>query len=322
MFHEVDELIKSGKYQTAEKLLLTILQKEEEKALYDGGVAPGPYEKLISLYWKTREIDKRNRTIVRFLIQPKYRGARPRKIYEKYLKAFKEYSESELQEMIYTGYLSNIQKSPVLKVKLTCSSCGKIGLYLRPTGIEIIGYCCAYCCESNVGVFDEIQVSNDSLSSYDDNVVYRDSTNKNDQEKKLGSNLGGVSYISEKDIFKLINSEITKLDTYYDSLGLHAIEKTLKSTIKGDKRTIIQEVHDGSSPEMMVHIIINNITADFLESGRFHIYRGALNIAGEGLLKVFIKSYDKLHELDPITYTKELIKDQNEVVKRNIKVVG
>jgi hypothetical protein len=113
---EIKKFYKNKEFQKAEEILIQIIEIMEKNALETGnGVAPWYYEKLASVYRTTKQKDKQISTIIRFLIQPKARGASPRKIYEKYLNFFPEYDENELQEIIYKSYIKNINKSKASK---------------------------------------------------------------------------------------------------------------------------------------------------------------------------------------------------------------
>ena len=158
MLIEIEELIKSEKYEEAEQNLLILLDLEEKQALIQGGVSPEPYEKLINLYWKIRNLDQKNKTIIRYLIQPKFRGKKPKEIYGKYIKSFNSFSEKDLQEMIYNGYLNTISKSKLRKGKIQCSACGKVGEYLIPNETsDFLGFCCAFCCESQTETIESTE---------------------------------------------------------------------------------------------------------------------------------------------------------------------
>lgn len=105
------------------------------------------------MYKKDRNKDAEINALLRFLSQPKARGSKPRKIYEKYIKLNAAKDESRLQDKIYECYKNEISKSNLKVVKFECSSCNKIGEYLIPVDengaqIKLFGACCPYCCES------------------------------------------------------------------------------------------------------------------------------------------------------------------------------
>jgi hypothetical protein len=74
------------------------------------------------------------------------------------------------------------------------------------------------------------------------------------------------------------------------------------------------------SPRRTACSWINNVAGDFLESGQYHIYRGALNPVGEAYLQIFDKSTDILFEVGDMT--KERAEQHKQDMRKCIQGVG
>lgn len=152
----ITELVKQEILDEAVNLLDKILNIMESVAIEKGeGVAPWYYEKLSMIYKKLKNKDNEIQTLKRFLSQPKARGSKPRKLYEKYLKLNKDIDEEQIQKNIYIEYKRTIGSSALETTKSKCSYCGKKGEYIVPIDekgnkIQLFGSCCPYCCTSDL----------------------------------------------------------------------------------------------------------------------------------------------------------------------------
>ena len=84
---------------------------------------------------------------------------------------------------------------------------------------------------------------------------------------------------------------------------------------------VIQE-SGGRTPREWVYSQIGNVAGDMLESGQYHIYRGALNPMGPGedLLKMFDATYDELVQMKAID--SDYANEQKAALRKNIQGMG
>lgn len=152
----INGLIKQGKYDAAKKLLTEIIRIIESVAICKGeGVAPWYYEKLAMVYKKMNDKDSEIQVLKQFLSQPKARGVRPRKIYEKYVRMNNGVDEDDLRKEIYSEYKKIIGLSNLKTTRCKCRNCGNEGDYIVPVGergaqLKVFGACCPFCCFSDV----------------------------------------------------------------------------------------------------------------------------------------------------------------------------
>jgi hypothetical protein len=62
-----------------------------------------------------------------------------------------------------------------------------------------------------------------------------------------------------------------------------------------------REVHEGKPPRVIALYVTMNVARDYLASGRFHVYRGALSMSGEGLEALNRYCCDELEKLGQMT---------------------
>jgi len=152
----INELVRKENYNEAIDLLVKIIEIMENVAIEKGvGVAPWYYDKLSLIYKKMKNKEAEIQTLKRFLSQPKARGSRPKKIYDKYIKLNKDTNEDQLQNYIYKEYKKVISSSSLTSVNRKCSNCRKKGDYLVPIDergkeIKFFGACCPFCCTSDL----------------------------------------------------------------------------------------------------------------------------------------------------------------------------
>ena len=124
--------------------------------------------------------------------------------------------------------------------------------------------------------------------------------------------------------YEEIQKEIADFISERNNQASTDIIRILRLALTKDPENIINQIRDsdGISTKEWFQSIIGNISGDLLESGKYHIYRGVLNEAGNELLKIFDMSYDtliKMHAKDiDLVYAKE----QKETIRNNIKHLG
>ncbi len=78
--NDVSQLIRDGRLEDAEKLLLELIDANEREAKSNGGVAPWYYEKLAIVYKKQKQHESELYILERYAAQPKAPGALPRQL--------------------------------------------------------------------------------------------------------------------------------------------------------------------------------------------------------------------------------------------------
>jgi hypothetical protein len=104
-----------------------------------------------------------------------------------------------------------------------------------------------------------------------------------------------------------------------DSFSLVRIH--FENEIKKDADKILNWIEEyNSSPLSWIYSKTSNISGDMVESGKYHIYRNALNETGQKLLKLFDDSTDKLYEQGDIK--KDYANSQKKNIREYIKGIG
>jgi hypothetical protein len=104
--------------------------------------------------------------------------------------------------------------------------------------------------------------------------------------------------------------------SYFDNVKRLAEKMILKN--KEDIKRIM--LRDNVSPIRAAYSWINNVSGNLLESGRYHIYRGTLDMMGKELLDIFDISTDKLVEVGDMN--KDRAEQHKKDIRRNISSVG
>lgn len=76
----------------------------------------------------------------------------------------------------------------------------------------------------------------------------------------------------------------------------------------------------GRTPREWVYSQIGNVAGDLLESGEYHVYRGALKPMGRDLLKMFDAAHDELLQIKAAD--ESYVIEQKAVIRKNIQSAG
>jgi len=125
---------------------------------------------------------------------------------------------------------------------------------------------------------------------------------------------------------KVLLENLDEIEKKYNNNSFFILKDVLIEIIKHEKQALkimdISKNLPGNIHEFF-HGSINQMTGDDLESGKFHVYRGMLNLIGMDFLDMFDKSLDFMWELKAKGISsEEYIKEQKAVIRSNIKQVG
>ena len=109
---------------------------------------------------------------------------------------------------------------------------------------------------------------------------------------------------------------------YFFEHAFAIVRKKIEEVILGDPEDFVQIIQGGRQPRQWIWSAIANVAGDHVESGEYHIYRGALNPLGpgKGLLALFDMAVDELVKLGCLT--PEVGQQQKSAVRSNIADVG
>jgi hypothetical protein len=142
--------------------------------------------------------------------------------------------------------------------------------------------------------------------------------------------MGLINSIFRSPIIKAVNGSLDDLDYEYSKGDSNAYEafKLVKAAIlkivnnepEKVERYITDNERNNITPRIWAISSINNIAGDWVESGRYHLYRGVLNSLGSGLLALFTDTNNKLVDLRSID--PGYAKDQVTNIKKSVGMAG
>jgi hypothetical protein len=107
---------------------------------------------------------------------------------------------------------------------------------------------------------------------------------------------------------------------FFQSAAFNTIKPYVVRLIKDKEKTVCSIKEDKMTPHNLVLLLITNVTGELLSSGRYHIYRGILNMTGTGLLAIWHYAISELEKSG--YYSSEQAKEDNEWINKQIKEVG
>jgi len=87
---------------------------------------------------------------------------------------------------------------------------------------------------------------------------------------------------------------LEELGLEHNSAVFQIVRSQIEDAFLRDYHIVTSEYKKGISPRQQIYFAIANISGDYLESGRYHLYRGILNPNGEKLLQLFNKAMSEL----------------------------
>ncbi len=111
------------------------------------------------------------------------------------------------------------------------------------------------------------------------------------------------------------------LSNFEFSTAYDLIKEELRQTIISNSviinRKIIQEK---VLTDVLVYTTIKNLAGKYLQSGRYHVYRGTLSMQGQALKSLFVYSTKKLIDLGD--FTTEQASEHLRMLENDIRGVG
>ena len=114
---------------------------------------------------------------------------------------------------------------------------------------------------------------------------------------------------------------LDEADYKFNCLAFGLVKREVEGAILQNPNKFTSAINNkGISPRQYVYGMIANCSGDFLESGRYHLYRGILTPTGENLLDIFNLALDELLQIGAISLDEA--KKQREGIQASIKNVG
>jgi hypothetical protein len=120
---------------------------------------------------------------------------------------------------------------------------------------------------------------------------------------------------------KAVFTALDEIGEFNDLLFYNDVKQQVgKILIKNNRDFTSIIKRDGIIPIRTAYSMINNVSGDMLETGRYHFYRGSLGSIGIQLLKMYDISTDKLIEYGEMD-SKQATKHKEEM-RKIIKSIG
>jgi hypothetical protein len=116
---------------------------------------------------------------------------------------------------------------------------------------------------------------------------------------------------------------LDELGYEFKSDAFTLVRNRLENTFLKDQRSFISELRKtGKTPRQQVFLAIANISGNFLESDRYHLYRGVLDPLGpaKDLLRLFDMAVDRLVQSG--AENKEMAIAAKSGLRENLKQTG
>jgi hypothetical protein len=115
-------------------------------------------------------------------------------------------------------------------------------------------------------------------------------------------------------------ADATHLDSGAGVFFPPEVERLALRLVSDIDRTVYSIRVDKKQPDELALILITNVLAGLLPSGRYHTYRGVLSGAGTAMLAGWERSLTQLRERG--YYTDEQVQQDREWIRKQIKEVG
>ena len=106
-------------------------------------------------------------------------------------------------------------------------------------------------------------------------------------------------------LLKTLDVEIARIDNLSNfelSMAYDLIKDELRQTIISNSAMIKKKIgQENISSLILAYLSIKNLAGAYLQSGRYHVYRGALSRQGQALKSLFVYSNTKLIDLGNFT---------------------
>lgn len=106
----------------------------------------------------------------------------------------------------------------------------------------------------------------------------------------------------------------------FDCEAFRMVRNPIEDVFVRDYSNVVSGIDEGISPRQQVYFAIANLTADYLQSGQYHVYRGVLGGLGQDLLTLFDKSLDELVHSGAIDDREAEVRKA--AIRERIEIVG
>src|SRR5208283_1325789 len=113
---------------------------------------------------------------------------------------------------------------------------------------------------------------------------------------------------------------IESLTSDWNGIGWEDILKYARQYIPKNSDAINGALSQGQSLKCQAFSLVGSIAKEFVYSGRFHVYRGVLNLFGDDYVRIYDRSMDNLSQLHEFTEA-EVAKAKMEF-KEDISTLG
>jgi hypothetical protein len=115
-----------------------------------------------------------------------------------------------------------------------------------------------------------------------------------------------ISSVEVKLVLSAFHEEIGRLkkdpqELLGASLGVGLVASQVREDVFHWADQIKRDIHEGKPPRVVALYLAMNVARDYLASGRFHVYRGRLSMAGQGLKSLNRYCCKELEKLGQIT---------------------
>jgi hypothetical protein len=146
-------------------------------------------------------------------------------------------------------------------------------------------------------------------------LIGKDISYKITSRKRMPTNNG----IQKADLLR----ELYNAEKEYNIPCFNVIKELIEQAISKEPQKIIAFINSkNATTKEWIHSTIGNVSGRLLESGRYHIYRGVLDITGNYLLEIYDKSYQILLGMNLKHIDSAYAKSQKEILRKNISVMG
>ena len=102
--------------------------------------------------------------------------------------------------------------------------------------------------------------------------------------------------VEVRECIKEMGVVLSEFRTKSSFSDLDEVERRVAAHLYEVDRTV-HSVREGRvSPRNLVLVLVTNVAGEFLRTGRFHLYRGHLSLAGESLRGVFLSAVEELEQ--------------------------
>jgi len=135
-------------------------------------------------------------------------------------------------------------------------------------------------------------------------------------------------YLLQRFLWKLVppfevmvtSKEINAFLEKHAFLSREIIARDTLALVKIAEKTVYSVRIDGLKPDRLALILITNVLGDHISSGRYHTYRGFLNMIGNDMLKVWHTAINTLREKG--YYSESEAEDDRKWIREQIKNAG